>query len=201
VATYAKTQGTVLLAHQAATHPVTIVGTASDVSTKISATVFCFHAMVEDTPNTNPGIFLIQASASASGNEDWVDLLRFRTKVEAGAVPTQALTGAEADDTLAVASTTGFVAEDVVYIQDAGTLADSEWNRVESIVTDTTIDLFDTLTTAKDAADFIWGDAEVFIAQIDLSAVGRIRVVFAHDGAAAANSHVKALMVTADSIA
>jgi hypothetical protein len=201
MATYSKTQGVVLLAHQAATHPVTIVGTAADVTTKISATIFCFHAIVEDTPMTNPGVFLIQASASASGNEDWVTLVKFRTKVVAGSVPTEALTATESDDTLAVASTTGFAAEDIVYIIDSTTLAASEWNQVESIVTDTTIDLFDTLTTTKDSLDFIWGDAEVFITQIDLSAIGRIRVVFAHDGATAANSHVKALMVQADSIA
>ena len=201
MATYAKTQGTVLLAHALVTHPATVVGTAADVTTKISATIFCFHAMIEDTPNTNPGVFLIQASAAGSGNEDWVTLIKFRTKVEAGAVPTQALTGAESDDTLAVASTTGFVAEDIVYIEDVGALALSEWGQVESIGTDTTIDLMDTLTAAKDASDFVWGDAEVFITQIDLSAIGRIRVIFAHDGAVAADSHIKATMVTADSIA
>ena len=105
-----------------------------------------------------------------------------------------------AETVLAVASTTGFVAEDILYIQDAGTLADSEWARCEQIVTDTSIDIVDGLTTGKDSSDIIFNDAEIFVAQLDLSAVGRLRVIFQHEGTTGANVHVKAIMVTGDSI-
>ena len=45
--TLTKTAGTSLLSHQAVTHPDTVKGSATDVSTKIAATVFLFHASVE----------------------------------------------------------------------------------------------------------------------------------------------------------
>lgn len=199
MATYSKTQGTVVLAHQLATNPTTIISAAQDVSSKISCTLFLFHGFIEAAANTDPQKWYVQASAAASGNEDWANLLDY-TIDETGTPAREALTGAEADDTLAVASTTGFAAGDTVYIEDSGTLADGEWGQVESIVTDTTIDLIDTLTAAKDAADFV-NAAQIFVAQIDLSAIGRLRVIYANEGATAADSHIKATMVTADSIA
>ena len=77
-------------------------------------------------------------------------------------------------------------------------MADSEWAKCEQIVTDTSIDLIDGLTTGKDSADVIWNDADVITVQIDISGVTRLRVVFQHEGATGANAHVKALMVTGD---
>ena len=101
---------------------------------------------------------------------------------------------------LAVVATAGFVATDLLYIQDTGTLADSEWARCQEIVANTSINLIDGLTTQKDSADVIWNDANVWAAQLDLTAVTRLRVVFQHEGTTGANVHVKALMVTGDSI-
>lgn len=201
MAAYSKTQGTVILTHQAVTHPDTVKGSAQDVSTKISATIFMFHAKVEAAANPSPGKFLLQASASSSGDEDWTTIQEF---VAGTSTPdTEAMTASEpgGETVLAVADTTGFVAEDILYIQDTGTLADSEWARCQEIVTNTSINLIDGLTNAKDNADVIWNDAEIFIAQLDLSAIGRLRVVFQHEGAAGANVHVKAMMVTGDSFA
>lgn len=201
MATFSKTQGTTILSHQAITHPDTVKGSAQDVSTKIAATVICFHSSVEAAANTNPGIFLIQASASSSGDEDWVTIAQ--CVATASTADTEALTATEpsGETVLAVASTTGFVAGDYVYVQDTGTLADSEWGRLQEIVANVSVNLIDGLTTGKDSADVIWNDADIFATQLDLSAVGRLRVVFQHEGATGANCHVKAMMVTADSIA
>ena len=201
MATFAKTQGTTILTHQAITHPDTVKGSVQDVSTKIAATVICFHSSVEAAANTNSGMFLIQASASSSGDEDWAAIAQFQATVSTA--DTEALTATEpaAETVLAVASTTGFVAGDYVYIQDTGVLADSEWGRLQEIVTNVSLNLIDGLTTGKDSADIAWNDADIFVAQLDLSAVGRLRVVFQHEGAVGANCHVKAMMVTADSFA
>jgi hypothetical protein len=202
MATLTKTQGIAILAHQAVTHPDTVVGSAQDVSTAFAATIFCFHAPVEATANTNSGSFLIQASASASGNEDWSTVARFQAGT--GTPATEAMTATEpsGETVLAVASTTGFAASDKLYIQDTGTLADSEWATCQEIATDTSINLVDGLTTGKDSADVIWNSAEIFPpCQIDLTAIGRVRVVFMHEGATGANVHVKAIMVTGDEVA
>lgn len=199
-ATYSKTAGTAILAHQAVTHPDTVAGSAQDVSTALAATIIMFHALVEATANTNAGSFLVQVSGSDSGNEDWATVAQFTAN--STTADTEAMTATEpaGETVLAVASTTGFVAGDLLYIQDAGTVADGEWARCQEIVTDTSINLIDGLTNAKDSSDVIWNDANVFVAQLDLIAVTRVRVVFQHEGATGANVHVKALMITGDSI-
>lgn len=198
---YSKTQGIEVLAHQAVAHPLTVKGAAQDVTTKISATIAMFHASVEAVENTNPGKFLVQISASSSGDEDWVTITEFTPQVSTADTETMTATEAGGETVLAVSSTTGFASEQILYIQDTGTLTDSEWARCQEIVTDTSIDLIDGLTNGKDSSDVIWNDAEIFYAQIDLASIGRLRVVFQHEGGTGADVHVKALMVTGDSFA
>lgn len=189
------------MAHQAVTHPATVVGSAQDVTTKLAATIILFHASVEAAANTNPGKFLVQASGASSGNEDWATVYEFDATISTA--DTEAMTATEpaAETVLVVAATAGFVANDILYIQDTTVVADGEWGRCQEIVTDTSINLIDGLTTEKDSADVIWNDSDIFICQLDLTATGRVRVVFQHEGAAGANCHVKGLMVTGDSIA
>lgn len=199
--TFSKTQGISILNHQAVTHPSTVIGSDQNVATKISATIVMFHASVEAAANTNPGTFYVQVSASGSGDEDWVTVAKFTPQVSTADTEAMTATEVAGETVLAVASTTGFAAEDTLYIQDTGTLADSEWAHCQQVVTNTSIDLIDGLTTGKDSSDVIWNDAEIFHMQIDLSSIGRLRVFFQHEGAAGANVHVKAIMVTGDSFA
>lgn len=198
--TPSKTAGTTILNHQAVTHPDTVKGSAQDVSTKLAATIICFHASVEVQANTNPGTFLIQVSGSASGDEDWATAAQFTAMVSTADTEAMTATEPQGETVLAVASTSGFVAGDGLYIQDTGTLADSEWARCQEFVTNTSINLIDGLTNQKDSADVIWNDAEIFVCTLDLTAVTRLRVVFQHEGATGANVHIKAMMVTGDSI-
>lgn len=201
MATIYKTAYIDILTHQLVTHPATAKGDAQDVSTKLAAKLFLFHAAVESgVANTNPGRFLVQTSASATGNENWVTEYEFDATISTA--DTEAMDAAEpsGETALAVSSTTGFAAYDKLYIQDVTTLANSEWALCRKIVTDTTIDLVDGLTNAKAINDVIWNDADIFTCVLDLTAVTRLRVIFMHEGAAGANCHVKGLMVTGDSI-
>ena len=97
------------------------------------------------------------------------------------------------ETTLAVASTTGFAVDDVLYIQDTTTLADSEWARLKTFVANTNIQLIDGLTVQKDSADVIWNDARVWVVPLDLNGIESYRVVWTHEGATGANGHVKVL--------
>lgn len=201
MATISKTQGTAILAHQAVIHPATVVGSAQDVTTKLAATIIIFHASVEAVANTNPGRFLVQASGASSGNEDWVTVYEFDATISTADTESMIATEPQGETVLAVSDTTGFVANDILYIQDTTVVADSEWGRCQEIVTNTSIDLVDGLTNAKDSSDVIWNDSDIFVCQLDLTAIGRVRVVFLHEGAAGANCHIKGMMVTGDSIA
>src|SRR3990167_8626134 len=116
-----KTAGTVALTHQAVTHPDTVKGSAQDVSAKTGlATIICFHASVEAAANTNPGSFLIQVSGSASGDEDWATIATVQATVSTADTEAMTATEPSGETVLAVANTTAFVANDNLYIQDAG---------------------------------------------------------------------------------
>jgi len=197
-----KTDSVEVLAHQAAAHPITIVGASMDARTKRRVVLFMYHGFVEAAANTNPGTFLVQIRPDAgdgSVNEHWKTVAEYVVK---DTTPdTEAMTATEpaAETVLAVAATAGFVARDLLYIQDAGELADSEWAECQEIVTDTSINLVDGLTTEKDNADVIWNDASRFVCALDLNGIESYRVIWSHEGAAGANGHVKVIGTTYDS--
>jgi hypothetical protein len=201
-ATPNKTDSVAVLAHQAATHPTTIVGSAIDCRTKRAAVLFLFHGYVEATADTNPGKFLVQVRPDAGDGtvtEHWITVAELTAK---GTTPdTEAMTATEpiGETSMACASTTGFAAEDELYIQDTTTLADSEWAKLRTLVTDTSLTLIDGLTTQKDNADVIWNDASKWVVPLDLNGIESFRVVWMHEGATGANGHVKALGITYDS--
>lgn len=196
-----KSDGVDVLAHQAAVHPTTIVGSAIDCRTKRAAVLFLYHAYVEATADTNPGSFLVQVRPDAGDGsvlEHWVTVAEFTAK---GTTPdTEAMTATEpaGETVLACASTTGFAVRDLLYIQDAGTLADSEWAELKTFVSNTSINLIDGLTAQKDSSDVIWNDASKFVIALDLNGIESFRVVWTHEGATGANGHVKALAITHD---
>ena len=201
-ATPVKTDSVEVLAHQAATHPVTIVGSAIDCRTKIAATLFIYHAYVEATADTNFGKFMVQVRPDAGDGsvlEHWITVAELVPV--GGTADTEAMTATEpaGETVLACASTTGFAVGDELYIQDTTTLADSEWGTLASFVTNTSITLIDGLTTQKDSADVIWNDARKWVVPLDLTSIESFRVVWTHGGTTGANSHVKALAITHDS--
>lgn len=179
-----------IIAHAAVTHPNSIEGTAVSVATALKGTIILKHALLEATANTNPGTFRIYTSIDASGDDAWNHLMDI--DVSDATAATEAMTATEpiAETVLAVASTTGFAAKDNIYVQDAGTLADSEWHSTNKIVSNTSIDIFMGLTNAKDSSDFIWGSAQQFHVPLDFSGLSRIIVHFSHEGSTGANVHV-----------
>lgn len=200
MANITKSQDISVLDHEAVTHPGVKVGAAISVTTHLAAWVVIYHAYVETTANATPAEFHVQLTPYASGNEGWFTAVRFDTSTTIP--PTEALTATEpiGETALAVASTTSFLVGNIVYIQDAGTLANSEWGKLENVVTNTTLDLVDGLTAEKDSSDFAWGEAEIFHAYLDLTAMARLRVYYINRAATGSNSHIKALLVRGDSI-
>ena len=192
-----KAGGIVVLDHQAVVHPNTVKGEDVDVSTLDSAKIVCFHAPVEAAPNTNPGKFIIQVSGITVGDDDWATI---DEHVVAAITPaTEVFTAVGAGQTeLLVASTAGFASGDGLYIQDISDVEGCEWELCRKIVTDVSIDLIDGLSRAKETNDIAWNGAELFITEIDLHNVIRVRVVFQHEGAVGANAHVRALMTVND---
>jgi len=201
IATIGKTADIDILTHQLVTHPGTAKGSAQDVSTKLAAKLFLFHASVEAAANTNPGRFLVLTSASASGNDDWVTDYEFDATISTADTELMDAVEGAGETVLAVSSTAGFAAYDKLYIQDVTTLANSEWRICQEIDSNVSITIVDGLTKAKAINDVIWNDADIFTLTMDLTSVVRLRVLFMHEGAAGCNCHVMAKMSTGDSIA
>lgn len=195
-----KTNLVTVLSHQEVTHPTTVVGSAIDVSLARRATVFLYHGYVEATADTNPGSFLIQMrpeAADSTVKEHW---LTHTTKTAGGTTPdTEALTATEpvGETVLACASTTGFAVSDKLYIQNASTAA-SEWALLRKFAANTSVTLTDGLANDQDTSSVIWNDANVWIVELDVTAIDAIRVVWQHEGATGANGHIKALAVLHD---
>lgn len=181
-----------LIAHQAVTHPDTIVGPSVQCSRFNEVVISAYHGFNEAVPNTNSGSFLLQTSITVSGNEDWVTE---KIIVTASGTPSdEVFTATEPADeaTIAVASTSGFGPKDYVYVRDA-VVTDSEWVRVREIVTDTSIVLIDGLTREHAlTTTAIFGNAEKFVERMTTSASQRVRMVYVHEGSIGANTHIKA---------
>ena len=196
---------TVLLAHQALTHPVTAVAAPISVPSITvdpdtltqhrvdEVLVEVYHAFNEGAANTNGQAILIQTSISKSGNLDWVTAAQ-HDPVEGLTPADEVVTGATAAGAVLanVAATAGFVAGDLIYVRDT-VAADSEWARVQEIVTNTLIAFVSPLTNAHAATTTsLFASAEKFSSVISLKGIKRFRLVYQNEGATAANTHIKA---------
>jgi hypothetical protein len=198
MATITKTQGTSLLSLQSVASNTVVISSAQDVSTKLAATVFIHFGRRATTALTEGMEFRIEASSKSSGDGHWYPLAVFKTRTEAAESEAVSGTVSSGTNVITVASTTNLAAGDIIYI-DNGTIGNSEWGRIKSISTNTSVTIEDNLVNAQTGAT-IYDRAEMFAASIDLSAVGRLRLVAdgRNTGQAVA---VEATMVTADSIA
>lgn len=175
------------ITHQAITNPNSVYGSSlTPVSGAMWAKIHMHHAFIEAASNANPGSFYVQTNLGTT-NENWVTEAQF--PVFNGTPVTEALTATEpaTEKVLAVASTTGFAADDYIYVQDAGTEADSEWHQLDKIAAGVSLDLVDGLVTGKDSSDFAWSNAENFPYRLDLSGVVRWRVTYKAEGSTGAN--------------
>ena len=191
------------ITHQEVTHSAvvlaSVVGTEEVVTSgEMWTTIHMHHAFIEAGANTNPASFFVQTNLAATGSdESWVTVAQFTvtnaTTVEEDMTATEAAGVTE----LAIASSTGFANGDYIYIRDTTTVADSEWQQIAFVTATPTINIHTPgLETGKDSADEIWSDAETFTMILDLSGVGRWRVVYMNQGAAAMNTAIWVRFIT-----
>ena len=204
MASLIKSQGTSLLSLQTIATATVVIGSASDVSTKLSATVFVHTGRTATAALTNGLKIRIEGSAKSSLNGFWFSLAEFVTGVAASTTTATLTTGTTAGDIiLPMTTTAGIVIGDKVYIREAGAETNSEFGRVKLVTANTSVTIEDgTLFNHTITTTLVWSQAEFFTAQFDLSSIGRIRVVA--DAAYALTGQtcvVEAFMVTGDSIA
>jgi hypothetical protein len=198
MATPTKTQGTAVLSLQSLASNSVVISSVVDVTTKFAATVF-LHFGRRATSALTEGIeFRVEASSKSSANGHWYPIVSFKTATAAAESEAVSGTVSAGTNVVTVASTTNLVAGDLIYI-DNGTIGNSEWGRIKSISTNTSVTIEDNLVNAQTGAT-IYDQAEMYVAQLDLSAIGRLRIVAdgRNSGQAVA---IEAHAVTLDSIA
>ena len=186
------TQGSLTdaIAHAEVTHPNSVYGSSlTPTAGALWAQIHIHHGFIEAGANTNAGSFYIQTNLGTT-NENWVTVAQFTTTTATTVIENMTATEPIGEVTMAVASTTGFAANDYIYIQDVGTAANSEWHQVDLIVSNTSIDLTEGLVVQKDTSDNIFSDAENWSFRLDLSAVARWRVTYKHEGATGMNTAI-----------
>ncbi len=180
-----------LIAHQEVTHPNSVLdGTVrSPAGIKIEVYIWIYHAFIEAAANTNAGSIYIQTRPAAS-NDQWVDVAQFRTFTGTPVIENLTATEPIGETVMTVGSTTGFVADDNIYIQDVGTATNSEWHKCDLIVTNTSIDLVSGLVVQKDTSDNIFSDAESWAFPFRLPAITDYRAIYKHEGTTGANTAI-----------
>ena len=145
------------------------------------AQIHMHHGFIEEGANATPASFFVQTNLGIT-NESWTTVAQFTVTDATTFIENMDETEASGVVVLAVSSTTGFAANDYIYIQDASVVADGEWHQIDVIVSNTSINLVSGLVTGKDTADNIFSDAETFTMQLDLSGVARWRVIYKNEG-------------------
>lgn len=194
MADFTQTKSTII-AHQGVTNPGSVEGSPVDVRAALSLKITLRHAYVEavDPGGIEPEFHVMASDDQTASppDESWYKVKTLKATDPGAAPATEAMTATEpiAETVLAVASTTGFSAGDDIYVQDAGTEADSEWHLVQQIVANTSVDIFMGLTAAKDSADFLWGSAQTFKVPLN-GDIGHVVVHYSNEGASAPNTAV-----------
>lgn len=204
MATFSKTQGTSLVSFAEISSGGVTVGSAADVSTKGRAMVHLRFGRCAATALTKPFSARIEVSSASSGDTPMVWTAIYEAQSAVAAAADEAVSGTvnSGQAVVGMASTTGFAVDPndlgkLVFIRN-GTPANSEWGRIKTVTTNTSVTLEENLANAQTSAT-VYGSAHLWVAEVDLSAVGRLRVV-ADNSATGQTVAFRADMVTFDSI-
>ncbi len=199
MATFSKTVNRTLLSLQSIASNTVVVGSAVDVSTLIVGTALIHFGRRTNAAFTTAPTFRIEMSAKSSGDGFWWPLAQF-SPVLGTSLTAQAVNGtvASGQNVITMTSTTNFAVGDIIYI-DNTTIANSEWGRVKTVTTNTSVTIEDNLVNAQTSST-VYRAAEMYPALLDLSAVTRLRLVADGSGTGQAMA-CEAFLVTADSVA
>lgn len=153
-------------------------GATIDVSSNYETVLHIIAALSTETAHTGTKIE-IQVSSNTSGDEDWSTLVSFLT--DSGTANSETINDnplTSGSTTIAVTSTTGFLADEVrfIFIED-GTVANSEIALLVSHVADTSITIQDPTTNEHANTVNMFNIVNTFNIEIP-SAVSRCRVIY-----------------------
>jgi len=194
---FSKSIQTALLAIQSVAANSVLISSAFDMSTRVGGLLFLrFGRRSASAAGASVNI-RCEASHASSGDNSWYPFAVWSTSF--AACEGEAVTGtvAAGQKVITVASTANLTAGDLIFI-DNGTIANSEWARIKSIVSNTSVTVEDDLVNAATGAT-IYDGAEIFPPVIVPDAAYRIRAVIDGSGFTQAFA-INANLTTIDSI-
>lgn len=197
ISTPTKTQNATVFTLASTAASSVAISSAVDVSTIWGASFFIRFGRRSATAAGAGVNIRIEGSFASSGDNTWIPLAIFTTNFAACEAEAVSGTVNSGTNVITVASTTNLTAGDIIYI-DNGTIANSEWARIKSISANVSVTIEDNLVNAQTGAT-IYDSAEMYVAQLDLSSIGRVRVVVDGSLFTQANT-VEVKMVTLSSI-
>jgi hypothetical protein len=171
VSTPSKTQGTTLLSLQSIAASTTVVGSEVDVTGKFAGVVFIHFGRTTTSAPGSGVSFRIEAADKSSGGNHWYPLTSVITGIAACNGPTNTSTSGAAQTVSAI---TGFVAQDICCIAPT-TVANTEWARMVSS-TGSVLTMEETIAGSHSTGN-TYNKAEMYAIPLDLSGIGRLRVV------------------------
>lgn len=189
---------TPLLALQSVASNTVVISSEQDVSTALGAIILIHFGRRAATALTTGVIFRVEASAKSSGNGHWFPIAQVQTAIAAASDEAVSGTVSSGTNVITVASTTGLAAGDIIFL-DNGTIGNSEWGRIKSIVSNTSVTIEDNLVNAQTGAT-MYDQAEIYSLDLNILAIKRIRVVVDASGSGQATA-AEIEIITADSIA
>jgi hypothetical protein len=199
MATPSKTQGTSLLSVQNVANNTVVDSGAVAVTTVYGGTVLIHIGRDVTTALTNPVNIRVLGSAKSSADDQWFTLAFLQSGIVAAISNT--LSGSSNASGQNVLTATGNFTQsdgDLCFIKN-GTIANSEFVRLQHVTAATTVSTFFNLTRTQTSAT-LYSKADEFAVQLDLTAIGRIRLVI--DTLSTGQAvNVEAYLITCDSIA
>lgn len=199
MANFIKTNNISLLPIQSVGTGLIAISSPVEVTTKFSATVFIHFGRRSTTALTEGVELRVEASTKLTGDGYWFPLTVFKSGTVAATSVTIATTHNAGITNLVDGSGTGFADKPRVYIDDA-TITNGEWGKIRAILATVGYVLEDATINTHTASFTVYDKAELFVAQLDLTAITRLRLVV--DGSKAMQTVVvEAFIVTGDSVA
>lgn len=172
---FTKSRQTALAAIQSVSASSVLISSEFDMSAKMGGNLQIRFGRTSATAAGAGVNIRCELSSESSGNNSWFPFAIIPTAF--AACEAEALTGTvnSGQNVLTLASTTNLTIGDLIFIKNS-TFANSEWGRIKSISTNTSVTLEDNLINAQTSST-IYDTAEIFpIINIPESAM-RIRVV------------------------
>lgn len=173
---FSKSRQTALAAIQSVSASSVLISSEFDMSTKLGGNLQIRFGRTSATAAGAGVNIRCELSSESSGNNSWFPFAIIPTAF--AACEAEALTGtvSSGQKVLTLASTTNLTAGDLIFIKNS-TFANSEWARIKSIVSNTSVTIEDNLVNTQTSST-VYDLAEIFpVINIPESAM-RIRVVF-----------------------